>query len=250
MAAIKVNAPISQTGTVGLLLWMRRDLPRAYLTAVKSVPAVAAFETALRKSTPGLGCCRQLGDDSIDFSVPDTSAFDTSVLSDPTFSDPVLVSASGIPDSSDIANLTAGAGTIDTSALDTSIVANAAQLDTSLVMPTIPQLPAVAPSAPATGSFLSSVGSTASAIGSGIVAALPSIAKIAQAAAPVAITAMQISAAKQGISPLQTGYFNNPAGGQYLAGVSSPYPTLGFSASLPWWVFGLGGVGLLFLLRR
>lgn len=240
MSAVKVNAPIEHPGPVGYLLWLRRDLPRTYLKVMKSVPAVAAFETGLRKAQ-ALGCCG-LGDDvplmdmSFDASAASAnfssaaSAFDTSAFTSGSMLDPITVSGTYVDNSG-----------------SSSGIMNSAIPDASIMNPSVPQLPAIQTSAPATQSWLSSIGSVASSIGNGLLQSLPAVAGIVRAAAPVAIAAIQTNAALKGAYPYNTGYFTNPATGQrYLSAVSTPYGT-SFSGNVSTWMIA-GGAGLVLLL--
>lgn len=257
MAAIKVNAPIGEKGAAGYLLWLRRDMPRAYVQAVKTIPAVAQFEHFMRAaSTPkNLGCCG-MGDDvtggisftdmsfdpaaaSANFSSA-ASAFDTSALS--SMLDPITVTGQYM----------------DSSGSSTGLL-NPAISDASIIDPSVPQLPPIASD---TGGFWNSVGNAASAglsvagsvaksIGSGIVSSLPAVAAIVKAAAPIAVAAIQTKAALQGAAPYQTGYFVNPATGQpYLSAVSTPYNTLSVAGNIPLWAIAAAGVGVLLLVMN
>lgn len=258
MAAIKVNAPITENGAAGYLLWLRRDMPRVYVQAVKQIPAVANFERFMRAaSTPkNLGCCG-LGDDvtgginfsdmsfdpvaaSANFSSA-ASAFDTSALS--SFWDPITVSGQYM----------------DSSGAISSGMVSPAISDASIVDPSVPQLPPVASN---TGGFWNAVGSAASAglsaagsvaksIGTGVVQSLPAVAALVKAAAPIAVAAIQTSAALKGATPAQTGYFINPATGQpYLSAVQTPYNTLSVAGNIPLWAIAAAGVGVLLLVMN
>src|SRR5271168_628364 len=71
---VQANKPITQTGAMGYLLFLRRDLPPVYSAAVKAYPEVAAFEGALQRQSRGLG------DDDTDYSA---DVFDLSTITDP-----------------------------------------------------------------------------------------------------------------------------------------------------------------------
>jgi hypothetical protein len=229
------NAPIPQRGAYGYLLWLRRDNPIAYATAVKQIPQVAQFEAALPKAARGLG-------DDFDIDVPD-----------------IEIDAPADVD-------TGSSFALDSSTTDL-IGTQSIGIDTSLFPTEAPSMPAI--TAPPDTS--PSAASTAASIAASV---LPAIAKIVSAAAPVAAAVinkgtaaqnaatvakanqtaqLQYAAAVAGGAPLQTGLVTTAGGLSYIAPISALGGSLSSALSasvmgIPIWILALGGFGLVALL--
>jgi hypothetical protein len=219
---VQVNAPIPQTGTLGYLLWLRRDLPAAYSVVAKQFPQVAAFEGALQRQSAGLG------DNGDDLTTIDTSSFD--------FSSP------------DVAIV-----------VDNPIDFTLPAIVPEPITITPPDVPAVNMPADSTGAAASAASmvssSTLAQIGQAVVAVTPGLVNVANAVINsnnvqkvLATSNAQVAAAQAGMAPLLTGIVSGP-NGTYLAAVNSLTGELSTDFfSLPLWVYLVAAVGLVALL--
>jgi hypothetical protein len=219
---VQANRPITQTGTMGYLLWLRRDLPPVYSAAVSAYPEVANFEAALQRQSTGLG----QDDTEIDLS----DVTDLSTMVTPPEIELTLPSIEPEP-------ITVSAPELPAVAIPTDAGGQAGQAAAS-----------VGPS-------------TVAAIATAVAAIVPPALKLAtavtasQTASKTLATAqLQYAAASAGRSPYQTGIVTTPNGTQYLAALSSggvPVSSIGAAlstnyAGLPIWAYLLGALGLLF----
>jgi hypothetical protein len=252
---ISIHAPIPQTGVYGYLLWLRQNMPTAYAIASTKVPALAAFETALKAEGGALGCGCGLGDDG-DFDISDI-ADDASDLDTSSFTDAFTGTADTGPITTDLSindNSILDAGQVTTNL-------NPATLDMSTVDPgDVPSLPPIA-AAPAAASSTGSIAGSSS-----MASSLPAIAAIVGAVAGVTVAALnhstasinastvaktqgaaqlQLAQALAGGSPLASGVVMGP-NGSYIAAVT---PSLLSSSigGVPLWVLMLGAVGAVML---
>jgi len=243
---VTANPVIGHAGALGYLLWLRRDLPAAYVAAARAFPQVAAFEAAISRSAAGLG---DDGDISIDVS---------SAISSP---------------------IDAGSAFDSSASLSPVSVDYSSQLAQSTVAPSVSLPPiAVTPDANSTAADIaSSTSSSLASIGSFVAKVLPTVITAGAAVATAVIknqtaskaqatAALQLKAAQAGLSPYQTGYVATANGGAYLApiqsvGAQSPYAATsqpvayssgsGLSAPLmgiPLYIWLAGGLGLVALL--
>jgi hypothetical protein len=223
-AKVQANKPITQTGALGYLLWLRRDVPAAYSAVAKQFPEVANFESALQRQSAGLG-----DDGDTDLSI-DTSSFDFSSPSD--FS---AVSIPVIPDVS-IPDITPPAITV-----------------TPPDVPTV-NMPTDTGGAASNAASLISAGTLAN-IGQAVVSVTPGLVNVANAVMAsnatqkvIATSNAQVAAALAGKSPLQTGIISGPLG-TYLAPISSLTGDLSQDfLDLPLWVYLVAAVGLVAVL--
>jgi hypothetical protein len=188
MNTIKPLPPIKETGTLGYLLWLRRDIPEVYKKIVSAFPEVANFERVYQRA--------------------------------------------GNPALSGWADIFSGLS-----------------------------------------SAASSVGSVLGNVGSAVAQALPSVASIYSTVQGGKLANAQLQYAQRNQTPVQTGYVTTPYGQVYpapIAQTASPYPGQPYGVpqsaypsyqpsmlsarvgGIPVWVIaaGIGGVGLLLLLRR
>ena len=223
---IRANAAIPQKGIYGLLLWMRRDAPAAYLQAIATVPGVATFEKSLRGSA--------LGDDDLDISdltdlsdvssSIDTTAFDPSSI-DTSFSDSTVLDS----------DVTAAVNTQPT--FDQSTILDQA---TAPSFPPISAPADIVPSPPSSAAGAVNLGQVVQAL-----ASTPSTPKVA---------ATQISLAAAGQAPLLTGTVYPSSGAPaYLAPIAAQPGSLSAVLSssvmgLPVWIFGAAALGIVALL--
>lgn len=231
---VKANPPITQRGTYGYLLWLRRDLPKAYAIAALNMPSVAAFEASLRAPSG-------LGDDEIDLSDLVDVASSADVSSVPAF---------------DISGADQLTGAFDTGTILDSSIASAVNapvsIDTSTILdqtdsPTLP--PIAAPPADIAPSLPSSAAAVVPA------AQLAQIVAGATQGAPKAsgTNAAQLLVAAGNLAPLITGVVTTPAGSSYLAPLQPAPGSLSAMlsssvAGIPVWILGLGAVGLIAVL--
>lgn len=217
---VQANKPIPQTGTLGYLLWLRRDLPAVYKQVAGQFPQVAQFEGALQRQSKGLG------DDSPDLTTIDTSSFD--------FGQPSDFAAVSLPDW----NLT-------------EITPPVVTVPTDLPAVNFPQDTGGAASSAA--SLISA--DTLASIGKAVVAVTPGLVNVTSAVLSsnatqkaIATSNAQVAAARAGLAPLQTGYVSGPAGA-YLAPINSLSGELSTNLlGLPLWVYLVGAVGLVAVL--
>jgi hypothetical protein len=217
---VQASAPIRQTGALGYLLWLRRDLPAVYKTVAGQFPELAQFEGALQRQSAGLG------DDAPDLTAIDTSGFD--------FSSPSDFSAVTMADFT-IPEITPPVITVPTE------------------LPTVNFPPEVSGASSSAASLIS--GATLSSIAQAVAATVPGLVNVGSAVVnyqatqkAIATSNLQLAAALAGRSPLQTGYVSGPAGA-YLAPISSLGGELSSSLlGLPLWVYLVGAIGLVAVL--
>jgi|SRR5271165_717324 len=243
---VTANPVITHTGALGYLLWLRRDLPAAYVATLRAFPQVAAFESALQRQAGGLG--QDDGSLSIDVSSAISAPVDTSAFDSGVAVTPVSVDYS--------------------SQLAQSTVAPAASL---------PPLTSIPDANSTAADAASSIGSNLAAIGSYVAKILPTVITAGAAVATAVIknqtatkaqatAALQVKAARAGLAPYQTGYIATSAGGAYLAPIQQAGVPVSYSATaqpyayssagglsapvmgVPLYIWLAGGLGLLALL--
>jgi len=269
---INVHTPITQKGAMGYLLWLRQNMPTAYVAAAQRVPAVRDFESALQSGS-ALGCCADIYSSSPFYTrqsqaLGDYSDYvsDASDVSDDVSDVADTFDATALDDSSPITvDYTDQLMNTDTSVVSPDAPDVTAPSDASIVAPP-PTLPPIAPAAISAGSAASSVASSPS-----IASSLPAIASIVAAVAPVVTAAinnntasinastvakttqaaqLQYAAAVAGASPLASGVVST-ANGNYIAAVAPLGQNSLLSSSIggiPLWILALGGVGAALLL--
>ena len=224
---VSPKTPITQTGALGYLLWLRRDLPPVYSAVKAQFPAVANFETALLRQNAGLG--QDDLTDSFSDTLPEidlSATMDTPITSDfaPTFDTPTFTAS-----------------------------------NMSLPAPDLPPVASSIDAGGAAGAAASNVStSTLSSIGSAVAAILPVAIKAASAVGVAVINSqtaskaqqtaqLQLAAAMAGKSPYQTGIITTGTGSQYLAPIIGANAAAALTSSvigLPLWVWLAGGAGL------
>jgi hypothetical protein len=219
---VQVNAPITQTGTLGYLLWLRRDLPAAYSVVAKQFPEVANFESALQRQSSGLG---DNGDDSIDVSAIDTSGFDVSSPLDFSAASPIVFTMPAI------APLTVTPPDVPSVNIPTD-TGGAASNAASLV----------------SSSTLAQIGQAVIAVTPGLVNVATAVINSNNVQKVLATSAAQVAAAQAGKAPLLTGVVSGP-NGTYLTALNSLTGDLSADfLDLPLWVYLVAAVGLVAVL--
>ena len=217
---VQANKPITQTGALGYLLWLRRDLPAVYKQVAVQFPQVAQFEGALLRQSAGLG------DDAPDLTALDTSSFD--------FGSPSDFAAVSLPQFN-LTEITPPVVTVPTD------------------LPTANFPPDMTGAASGAASMISA--STLADIGKAVVAVTPGLVNVTSAILSsnatqkaIATSNAQLAAARAGRPPLQTGFVSS-ANGSYLAPISSLGGELSMNLlGLPLWVYLVGAVGLVAIL--
>jgi hypothetical protein len=267
-APLKLHAPITQKGTLGYLLWLRQNMPGTYLTVAAKVPAVAAFEAAVRappSALQGLYAAPPFWQRQSQ-AMGDYGDYFSAVASDASSDASDLDLSSALDSSSPVTVDFTDALTndpLDASVLNPDEAPDVSTPDVSIVDQT-PALPPIAPAAPAAAAAASSSSMTSSlpAIAQIVAATAPIVAAVINSntasvnAATVAKTAaaaqVQLAAAAAGQAPLQSGVVAG-ANGSYIAAVTPFGQDSVLSSTIggvPLWLLALGGVGAALLLAN